>query len=234
MPAILNHCTRKSTKHAHLGRQVAAVRIDGKDAAALGHAVVEHRRPAGRPRCRAAAMKSGRMAKPSPETAAARAAIGLLTSIGPETETLISSRIVADERPVGQPAAVGVDDAGQLGRGPAAGSACRVFSISSGEPQSLHRERRQPPRDQRRAFQPGDADGQVEAFLDQVDEAVVEMDLQHDVRMLLGEIDQRLADRRIGEGARRRKLDAAAHVAGGFAHRVGRLSISRTISEARR
>ncbi len=52
-------------------------------------------------------------------------------------------------------------------------------------------------------FEPGDADGDVEAFLDQIDETVVGDDFEREFGMLLAEIDQRLADVGIDEGARR-------------------------------
>ena len=39
------------------------------------------------------------------------------------------------------------------------------------------------------------------SFLDEVDETVVKLDLQHDVRMLPDEIDQGLPDRGVGEAA---------------------------------
>ena len=83
-----------------------------------------------------AAMKSGRMVKPRPETAAALAAIGLFTSIGPDTVTLTESspsplkRQLASERPlVSTMQGMLERSCGRVG--------VPFFAISSGDAQSL-------------------------------------------------------------------------------------------------
>ncbi len=76
-------------------------------------------------------------------------------------------------------------------------------------------------RDHAGILQPGDADGDVETLLDQVDESVLGEDFQGQIRVGYGEIDQRLADLGIDIGARRRDTQLALEVGVVLAHQVG-------------
>src|SRR5690606_38350603 len=110
------------------------------------------------------------------------------------------SAVRIDEWPVGARAAVGVNEARQLRQFLRVARAA-VFLDQRGRGADLHADGRQLAGDQRGVLQPRDADGKVEAFLDQVHEPVVEADFQRDLRVLDGKLDHRLADRRIGKGA---------------------------------
>ena len=65
----------------------------------------------------------------------------------------------------------------------------------------------------------GDAYGEVETFLDEVDKAVIQPHIENDIGLLGAEIDEALADVRISKGSRGRDLDAASDIAAQFAHR---------------
>src|SRR5690606_39743833 len=64
-----------------------------------------------------------------------------------------------------------------------------------------------PTRDQRRIVEPRDADGQIEPFFHEVHEAVVQVNVEHDVGMCHREVDERASDGRIGKSARRSQPD---------------------------
>ncbi|MCY1246751.1 hypothetical protein D9M72_600170 [compost metagenome] len=77
--------------------------------------------------------------------------------------------------------------------------------------------------DKRGILQSRYADGSVEAFLDEIDEAVVRDDLQRELRMLLAEVDERLADLGIDESARRRDAQPSLQVGVVGAHEIGKV-----------
>ncbi len=75
--------------------------------------------------------------------------------------------------------------------------------------------------DQRRVLEPGDSDGDVESFLDEVDEPVVRDDVERQFGMLLAEVDQGLADIRIDESPRHGDSQSALEVGIVGTHEIG-------------
>ncbi len=63
-------------------------------------------------------------------------------------------------------------------------------------------------------------DGDVEAVLDQIDQAVVEGHVEQDFGIFGGEFDDRQTDLQIGQRARRRNPQSSFQAAAGLAHRV--------------
>ena len=128
---------------------------------------------------------------PRPARAAARSASPLLASRLPPTRTVISSSPRLKLQPSGCAAvavaqAIVAGEIGGLGRGAGAGEVGRrggADEAGGGEA----------PRDQAAVGQPADADGQVEALLEQVDDPVVEAELDLDRRVGGEELRQQRA-----------------------------------------
>src|SRR5690606_20968358 len=67
-------------------------------------------------------------------------------------------------------------------------------------------------------LQARNADCYVKSLFHEIHETIIQVDVEDDVRMLLGKINQRLADRRVRKSPGCGEFDAAAYVPGGIAN----------------
>src|SRR5690606_20249925 len=217
--ACLEPLHQEIDKNANLCRQVAAVRIDGKDAAALQDALIQHRKqPAAHYFGRSDEIRQhGETQTGDGGRSRGDRTVHLYRSGNCDTDRLV---VVSPERPVGKPATVRVYDAWRAGK--VARVRWHAYLLDQLRRATYaYGERRQTAGDEGGTLQARNPDSEVESLFDKVDEAVVEMDLKHDVGMLFCEVDQRFANGGVGEGAGSRQLYPPPHIARGFAYAVG-------------
>src|SRR5690606_39802688 len=117
--------------------------------------------------------------------------------------------------PVGQPATIGIYQAWKLGK------ILRLLRPADALDEvrrttDLQGERRQPACDHGGILQARNADCYVKSLFHEIHETIIQVDVEDDVRMLLGKINQRLADRRVRKSPGCGEFDAAAYVPGGI------------------
>ena len=156
----------------------------------------------------------GNTAKPRPASAACIAATGELTRAGPETCTE-TGRPVLDEAPVGCATGhVGIEDAGQVPQRLARLPASRRRRAARGEAQMTCRMS-----EILRAISEESASVEMRSatsmpFVDEVDEAVLEPQIDRDHRVLGDEGEDRRRQRRLAQIARRRDPHQPARLGG--------------------